>query len=449
MQHLRFSRYIKPAIILLDLAVIFGIFWLFFSANSKDFEMFSLSSILTSFLWILLSGRTKIYEVQRNLTFTLFIERVFTHCAVFITAFILVVRLGGGFLLENRRFLFFTSLFITLVLFKSIIFFFIKHFRIQGWNHRNVMFLDENPATDLLKKTLSERKDYGYKVFGHSLNSEDFAALKEFWKTNGIYEVFLSSESGKPSDKRKILLKTASDCGIRVSLVPNITDDSFFQYSLDYIETQPVYLPAKFPLDFFSNYILKRLLDIFLSVIFLAFIASWLFPIIAIIIKSEGKEPVFFRQKRYGYKDGVFTCLKFRTMYDNEFSSTKVTDENDARITPFGKFLRKTSLDETPQFLNVLFGEMSIVGPRPHMLLVDDFYKPKLERYAVRSLVKPGITGLSQVSGLRGDAGNREENMKKRILSDAFYVKNWSLGLDLVIILKTIFLVLGGDKNAK
>lgn len=135
-------------------------------------------------------------------------------------------------------------------------------------------------------------------------------------------------------------------------------------------------------------------------------------------------------------------------MVENEESSTKTTSENDIRITKIGKFLRKTSLDEMPQFINVLLGEMSVVGPRPHMLLIDDYYKERIGRYAVRSMVKPGITGLAQVSGLRGDNGDMDIEMRKRILADSFYVKNWSLTLDIVIVLKTIFLVIKGDKNA-
>ena len=128
--------------------------------------------------------------------------------------------------------------------------------------------------------------------------------------------------------------------------------------------------------------------------------------------------------------------------------TSKTTAENDRRITKIGKFLRKTSLDEMPQFLNVIKGDMSVVGPRPHMLLVDDFYKLKIGRYSIRSLVKPGVTGLAQVNGLRGDKGNMDIEMKKRILADAFYVKNWTVVLDSVIIFKTVFIVIGGDKNA-
>ena len=167
-----------------------------------------------------------------------------------------------------------------------------------------------------------------------------------------------------------------------------------------------------------------------------------------ILIKIDSKGPVFFLQKRYGYHDKVFNCLKFRTMCVNDECTIETTKENDKRITRIGKILRKMSLDEMPQFINVLKGEMSVVGPRPHMLLVDDFYKLKIGRYSVRSLVKPGITGLAQVNGLRGDVGNMDLNMQKRILADAFYVKNWSLSLDFIIILKTIFLVIVGDKNA-
>ena len=220
-------------------------------------------------------------------------------------------------------------------------------------------------------------------------------------------------------------------------------------YDLGYIENQPVLHQSSYPLDNYFNFSLKRIFDILFSVIILVGICSWLFPIIAILIKTTSKGPVFFIQRRYGFHEEVFGSLKFRTMVVNDDSATKVTAENDSRITRFGKFLRKTSLDEMPQFLNVLKGEMSVVGPRPHMLAVDDYYKPKIGRYSLRSMVNPGITGLAQVNGLRGDSGDREVEMKKRALADAYYVRNWSFVLDLVIILKTVILIIAGDKNAK
>lgn len=143
----------------------------------------------------------------------------------------------------------------------------------------------------------------------------------------------------------------------------------------------------------------------------------------------------------------VITPILPKSMKSND--SDKTTDVDDDRITKIGKFLRKTSMDELPQFINVLQGNMSVVGPRPHMLLVDDYYKPKIRRYSLRSMVKPGITGLAQVSGLRGDEGDMNRGMKKRILADSFYVRNWSFSMDIVIILKTLFLIIVGDKNAR
>ena len=212
--------------------------------------------------------------------------------------------------------------------------------------------------------------------------------------------------------------------------------------------TQPILNQTKYPLDYYSNFVLKRLFDLVFSVLVLLLICTWLFPVIAFFIKRSSPGPIFFRQKRYGFHDEVFICLKFRTMIMNEDSSRKTTSENDVRITGIGRFLRKTSLDELPQFINVLKGEMSVVGPRPHMLAVDDYFKPKIGRYSLRSMVNPGITGLAQVNGLRGDSGDVEIEMGKRILADAFYVKNWSFVMDLVIIFKTVLLVLKGDKKA-
>jgi putative colanic acid biosynthesis UDP-glucose lipid carrier transferase len=245
------------------------------------------------------------------------------------------------------------------------------------------------------------------------------------------------------------IFKLAEDNKIHISLIPSITQSDFFLYDLGYIQTQPVLNQARYPLDYYSNFIMKRTFDVLFSVIILVFICSWVFPIIAVLIKATSKGPVFFLQKRYGFHEEVFNCFKFRTMVVNDESTTKTTSINDSRITKVGKFLRKTSLDELPQFINVLKGEMSVVGPRPHMLAVDNYYKPKIGRYSLRSMVNPGITGLAQVNGLRGDFGDVEVEMKKRVLADAFYVRNWSFILDLVIILKTVFLVIGGDKNAK
>jgi putative colanic acid biosynthesis UDP-glucose lipid carrier transferase len=311
------------------------------------------------------------------------------------------------------------------------------------------MFLGETGSTEILKTIFQDRKDYGYKIFEYDKSDISPNELVSFWKKNGIHTLFLSTENHFTENVETEIFRLAEDNKVHVSLIPSITQSDFFLYDLGYIQTQPVLSQAKYPLDYYSNFLVKRSFDIVFSITILVLVCSWLFPIIALLIKTTSKGPVFFVQKRYGFHEEVFSCLKFRTMIVNNESATKTTAENDVRITKIGKFLRKTSLDELPQFVNVLKGEMSIVGPRPHMLAVDNFYRPKIGRYSLRSMVSPGITGLAQVSGLRGDYGDVEVEMKKRILADTFYVRNWSFVLDLVIILKTFFLVIGGDKNAK
>lgn len=311
------------------------------------------------------------------------------------------------------------------------------------------MFLGDNDSTEILKNIFKDRKDYGYRIFEYENSGNTTHDLVDFWKRNGIHTLFFSTENSYSESVEAEIFKLAEDNKVHISLIPSITQNDFFLYDLAYIQTQPVLNQARYPLDYYSNFLMKRTFDIFFSIFVLVFICSWLFPIIAILIRANSKGPVFFFQKRYGFHEEVFSCIKFRTMVVNDESTTSTTRENDTRITNVGKFLRKTSLDELPQFINVLKGEMSVVGPRPHMLAVDNYYKPKIGRYSLRSMVNPGITGLAQVSGLRGDAGDVEVEMKKRVLADAFYVKNWSFVLDLVIILKTVLLVIGGDKNAK
>ena len=456
MQRIRYSRYFKTLFILIDVFVISGVFVYFFLKNNDNLfakentEQNVLSIILLIFYWVLLSSRTKLYSIERNITYTIYLERLITHIFIFIFGVILLAKVSNNDFLKQDRFLIALNLFILLFLLKSTLFFTLKYIRTKGLNFRNIMFLSADSSSEILKSIFEDRKDYGFKLYDfpkeHLL---DFDELVNFWKANGIHTMYISTELKSYTKKQEAEIYTLAERHkVRISLIPSIVKNNFFQYDLGYIETQPILVRAKFPLDYLTNDILKRAFDLLFSSFILIFICSWLFPVIAVFIKLNSKGPVFFVQKRYGYHDQVFRCIKFRTMCVNGHCAHKTTAENDKRITSIGKFLRKTSLDEMPQFLNVFAGDMSVVGPRPHMLLVDDFYKLKIGRYSIRSLVKPGITGLAQVNGLRGDKGNMDIKMKKRILADAFYVKNWTLVLDTVIILKTIFLVIGGDKNA-
>ena len=452
MQKIRYSRYFKITFILLDVLVITSVFLFFFLRNNESryeqdiWEQNLLSIVLLALFWILLSGRTKLYSVARNLTYTIYLERLVTHIFIFIFGVILLAKVSNNAFLKQDRFLIAINLFFLLFIIKSLVFFTLKYLRTLGINYRNIMFLTNDSSSEILKNILTERKDYGFKIFEFPVEERfNLEKLIAFWKEQEIHTMYLSSNGFEKNEEQEIY-RLAELHKVRISLIPSIVKNNFFQYDLGYIEMQPVLVRSKFPLDFLTNISIKRAFDIAFSLLILLFVCTWLFPIIAILIKMDSKGPVFFLQKRYGFHDEVFRCIKFRTMYVNADSIHKT--ENEKRITKIGRFLRKTSLDEMPQFLNVLKGEMSVVGPRPHMLLVDDFYKLKIGRYSVRSLVKPGVTGLAQVNGLRGDSGNMDIKMQKRILADAFYVKNWSFSLDFVIILKTIFLIIGGDKNA-
>lgn len=456
MQRIRYSRYLKSIIILLDLLVIAMVFIWFFASRNQDlmddknlwYEN-SFPLLLLIFFWILLSGRTKIYNISRNLAYTVFLERIIIHFSLFVIGLVLIRKVSNNQFFSSELTWLSVYLLFFIVLTKSLVHFGIKYFRSLGINHRNVMFLSENTSTEILKNIIKDRKDYGYKFFNYNSTEINPDDLVKFWKSNGIHTLFIPTETSFSDFTRDEIFRLAEANKVHVSLIPNISNNDYFFFDLGYIENQPVLNQAKYPLDYYSNFLLKRTFDIVFSTLVLVLICSWLFPIIAFLIKRNSKGPVFFIQKRYGFHEEVFNCIKFRTMILNEDSTTKTTSDNDSRITKFGKFLRKTSLDEMPQFINVLKGEMSVVGPRPHMLAVDNYYKPKIGRYTLRSHANPGITGLAQVNGLRGDSGNVEVEMNKRILADAFYIRNWSFVLDLVIILKTIVLVVGGDKNAK
>lgn len=180
----------------------------------------------------------------------------------------------------------------------------------------------------------------------------------------------------------------------------------------------------------------KRVMDIVISLVFIIGVMSWLYPIIALFIKLSSKGPVFFVQKRTGYKGIEFNCYKFRTMYVNKDAHLKQATSNDKRITPIGKFLRKTHMDETSQFFNVLMGDMSIVGPRPHMLLHTRQYAQYIPYYNLRHEVIPGMTGMAQVKGFIGEI-NVERELRKRIQWDVYYLKNRSISMDIKLILNT------------
>lgn len=192
---------------------------------------------------------------------------------------------------------------------------------------------------------------------------------------------------------------------------------------------------------------LKRGFDIVFSLCFLCFVFPFVLLVVFIVTQCTMPGKLFFVQKRTGLNGRTFKCYKFRSMRKNEHSDVLQATKGDSRITRWGKIMRKTSLDETPQFINVLLGDMSVVGPRPHMLKHTEEYTALIDGYMLRHEVKPGVTGWSQIKGFRGEI-KQLEDMENRVKSDLWYIRNWHFLLDLYIILKTVTICFGNDKNA-
>jgi len=281
-------------------------------------------------------------------------------------------------------------------------------------------------------------------VLGNLEDAKDFIIKN---KVTNIFCTLPSSSDEKISD----FIKFAESNVINFHIVPGF---NFYGYHytgsvpiVEHIGQMPVFVLRNIPLSYAHHALVKRGFDIVFSLIAIMLLFPILFPLLSLLIKLSSPGPVFFKQIRTGKGGKEFNCYKFRSMRCSASANTKQATANDDRKTKIGNFLRRTSLDELPQFYNVLIGNMSVVGPRPHMLVHTYEYSPKVDKYMVRHFVKPGITGLAQIRGFRGETKDIEM-MENRIMTDIYYVENWTLNLDLKIIFQTILLVLKGDEKA-
>lgn len=268
----------------------------------------------------------------------------------------------------------------------------------------------------------------------------------EIAKRMDVQEIFSTI---MPEQNRAIyhLMNDAENSCVRFKIIPDFSMFLKKPVVVDYLSDMPVLALRGDPLEDMSNRIKKRTLDVLVSTAVMFFILSWLIPLIATLIKLESKGPVFFKQLRSGKNDKPFYCLKFRSMYINETSDELSATKHDPRITRLGRFLRKSSLDEFPQFINVLLGEMSLVGPRPHMLKHSSEFSKMVAHYMSRQFLKPGITGWAQINSYRGEIKNQSE-IEGRVASDLWYFENWTIWLDIRIMFLTIYQVFAGHKNA-
>jgi len=268
--------------------------------------------------------------------------------------------------------------------------------------------------------------------------------LKEFCDNNEIHEIYYCVEEAS-AEQLKELVRFGLDSLIKVKLISDSINYSP-SIHLDKFDQIPGFNVSVLPLDELRNQFLKRIFDLIFSSVFLVMVFSWLFPIISFLIKLDSKGPVFFIQTRNGLDNKPFGCFKFRTMIVNNEADVKQATRDDSRITRMGKFLRKSSIDEFPQFLNVLIGEMSLIGPRPHPIKLNEKFAPLISSLMSRHYVKPGITGLAQCMGYRGETQTLAD-MENRVRLDRYYIENWTFWLDIKIIFLTVVsLIRGSDK---
>lgn len=264
---------------------------------------------------------------------------------------------------------------------------------------------------------------------------------------SGVNVVYVAVAPQRMSDVKGLISEADQQC-IRLKFIPDFGASLASPYTISYMGGEfPIITLRHEPLEEIANRFKKRAFDVIFSSLVIVFILSWLYPIIGILIKMQGKGPVLFKQLRSGRNDEPFWCYKFRSMTVSSDSDTKQATKDDARITAIGAFLRKTSLDEMPQFFNVFFGQMSVVGPRPHMLKHTEEYKAIIDQFMVRHFLKPGITGWAQVNGFRGET-KEDGAMENRVQHDIYYLENWTTMLDVKIIFMTIINVVRGEENA-
>lgn len=440
----RYSKYLRPITIGLDILLL--LFWInyFLSDHTSNILLLILPTALA---WIIISVYSRYYEVYRYTKLIQIARKIFVQ---FLLLGLFVFAYLGIFsddIPQKQTLWFLFCSMVSIGLVKYGIFLSLKVFRkrFKG-NRRNVIIIGKDRLSNELAALFNNQKEYGYNLIDQIEYPDDYENLQQYIKELKPDEIYLSLKDTSSGQIHEAILFCDNNF-INLKYIPSKKEILSNPAKVEYYGYIPVIPEHRTPLELYPNKFIKRSFDILFSLIIIIFVMLWLFPIVAIIIKLESKGPVFFKQKRNGLYFEEFECYKFRSMVVNEDADVLQAQKNDTRITRFGKFLRKTSIDEMPQFFNVLLGDMSVCGPRPHMLTFTNQYAGDIDRYKVRHFVKPGITGMAQTHGYRGEIECKRDIIN-RIKYDLFYIENWSLLLDLKIIFLTIKNALSGDKKA-
>jgi undecaprenyl-phosphate galactose phosphotransferase/putative colanic acid biosynthesis UDP-glucose lipid carrier transferase len=462
----RFSRYYKLGIMLWDmmlLNVAITISFLFRYGNfeiSDDKEVRTIS-FLSMVVWVLLLYYNDSYKINRTERIENILQRTYLLLAEHLAVISIIIVLLDYDAISRLRMLYFYGIFFVLLLIFRIVFMkLLKYVRAKGYNYRKVVIVGANETGERMNRILSKDLTYGYKVMGFfdDVATPKTKILAPLLGRCSDVENYLMAEKidelyvALPISKIALINALTTICErnmVRIKFIPD-----FQQYTKTHrVEiafygdgSVPVLMLRKEPLERTSNRVIKKGFDFCFSVFVIVFIFPWLFPILILLIKATSRGGVFFVQERSGRDNLPFRCYKFRTMHTNSGSHKNQVTQNDCRVTPVGAFLRRTSMDELPQFFNVVVGNMSVVGPRPHMLLHTEQYSELFNNYMVRHYAKPGITGWAQVNGLRGEIKTYADVLG-RVNHDIWYIENWSFLLDIKIIWKTVFDVFQKNKN--
>ena len=391
-----------------------------------NFEYFTKRTIQVYLLWIIL------------ILFYLFFSREFRISRIFIISSIISFGLG---LLLNR------FLYLGIKNYFKNSHHLIKKVIILGYNDtakKLATYFEEDAINTQLIGYIENQQNI-YELSNYPVLADIDEAL-EIAKRFEVQEIFSTITPEQNKAIYSLMYEAEKEC-IRFKIVPNLSVFITREVHIEYFGELPILSLRIEPLDDFGNRVKKRVLDIVVSSLVIILVLSWLIPLLGLLIFLESKGPIFFKQLRTGKNKKAFYCLKFRSMRFNKDADLKQATQNDRRITSVGRFIRKTSLDEFPQFINVFKGEMSLVGPRPHMLQHTFDYSKVADDYMVRQFIKPGITGWAQINGYRGEINNPEQ-IQMRVNKDLWYLENWTLWLDIQILFLTLYHVFRGDKNA-
>ena len=412
-----------------------------------------------NFIWYFFSNVTGFYEDAATRSFSYLFSALLKNIFAQVITALIFIFIAKEDLFTRNFILYYSILLLVLV---SIRIQTIKHIviRIRGKekNLKNVLIIGGGELGQSFRELIDNREDFGYRFIGFLDdtidagtkdvigNIRELEAIITTKKTDIVVIALSIYESNQLDEIIRICNKNAQ----RIHIIPDYFRFLSKKYQISMIGDFPIITVRDEPLAEAHWRFVKRSLDIALSLLIVVLIFPWLFPFLYIVNLFSSSGKLLFLQERVGRNDEFFNCYKFRTMKSDSHNDKvfNPTLEDDPRVTKLGKFLRKSNIDELPQFINVLKGDMSIVGPRPHYITFHNFYKKMVDDIKIRSWVKPGITGWAQVHGLRGDVLDPDENKKrtkKRIEYDLWYIENWSLWLDLQIILLTVWQMIKGD----